>query len=277
MLRRLHLITTAVLFVAATLAAGPRSVSAGPPGNAIFAVDESGALAPIAVRAGGTFLAPGSNDGGPSASLAANALAALAAAGNRVNVVFGGRTIASARATVHPGQAVIAVPPSLHLGGYVVALAATSLGGNAKAPRRAPLQAERRAVLALVAGKLGTSAQRLTVRNLTAIDLGHGSALAGTLNFKGSGAPRVDRRVFVVAEATPGGGYRASLFNAQTITVSEPMLEEAAEYLVDTLQLEDGSQALVTHAIGYDADTYEIYTRSANGWKNVYGGGGAAM
>ena len=270
-------LAAAAALTAVALLALPRFAAAVPPGNAIFAVDDSGALSPIAVRAGGTFLPAGSNDGGPSASLFANARAALNAAGKRVNVIFGGRTVASVQATLQESQAVITVPGSLHLGGYVAALAATNLGGNATSQRRAPTQPERRAALALVASKLGTTAARVAVRNLTAIDLGHGIALVGTMNLKGTGTPRVDRRVFVVAERVAAGGYDATLYNAQKITVSEPMLEAAAEYLVDTLALENGEQALVTHEVGYDADTYAIYTRSGKTWKSVYGGGGAAM
>ncbi|MDQ2992967.1 MAG: hypothetical protein M3R30_09150, partial [Candidatus Eremiobacteraeota bacterium] len=64
-----------------------------------------------------------------------------------------------------------------------------------------------------------------------------------------------------------------------TITVTEPLLEEPTEYLVDALDLGNGTPALVTNIVGYDAGTYAIYTRAKSGqsWTKIYTGGGAAM
>jgi len=73
---------------------------AEPGADAIFAIGEGGFLAPIAVRKNGTFINPGSNDGGPSESLAKASIAAVASAGNHVHVLFGGRVIATVPATI---------------------------------------------------------------------------------------------------------------------------------------------------------------------------------
>ncbi len=251
---------------------------AAPGADAIFAIGDGGFLDPIAVRKNGTFINPGSNDGGPSQSLANASMAALAAAGNRVNVLFGGRVVATVPAKVDHTQATITVPPSLHLIGHVSALAST-LGGYAKSARRAPTADERRRALVTAAAKLGTTIPRLTVRNLTAIDLGRGTAFAGTVDLRGTGTPRTDKRLFFIAEKRGPDVLVQSLANVQTIKVTEPLLEEPAEYLVDAVDLGNNTPALVTSIIGYDANTYAIYTRAKTGqsWQNIYGGGGAAM
>ena len=253
---------------------------ASPTGDAIFAVGEGGSLEPVAVRKNATFVNPGSNDGGPSQSLAAAAAAAVASAGNRVNVIFGGRVIATVPTSHDPNElgAHIALPPSLHLTGHVNALAST-LGGYAKSPRRAPTADERRAALATAADKLNTTSAHLTVRNLTAIDLGRGTAFVGTVDLRGTGTPRTDKRLFFVAERRSPTVLVQSLANLQTIKVTEPLLEEPAEYLVDALDLGNDTPALVTSIIGYDANTFAIYTRakSGPGWTKIYTGGGAAM
>jgi hypothetical protein len=266
---------------ASTLIATPSATRAltAPAADVIFAIGDGGFLDPIAVRKGGTFINPGSNDGGPSQSLANASIAALASAGNRVHVLFGGRVIATVPAIVDHTQAHITVPPSLHLTGHVSALAST-LGGYAKTPRRAPSEHERQFALSIAALKLSTTAGRLTVRNLTAIDLGRGTAFVGTVDLRGTGTPRVDKRLFFVVDAAyRGTGFVQALSNVQTIKVTEPLLEEPAEYLVDAVDLGNNTPALVTSIIGYDANTYAIYSREKNGpgWTKIYGGGGAAM
>ncbi len=246
-------------------------------GDAIFAVGEGGALDPVAVRVHGRFMPPGSNEGGPPEKLRMEAMASIATGGNRVHVVFGGRTVATVPAKVENGAATIAIPPSLHLGGYVGALASPTLGGHPGGARRAPTAAERRAALALAAQAVGGVAPaKLTVRNLTAIDLGRGMAVVGTLNLRGSGAQRVDRRLFLIAEPR-AGTLRTALANVQKVHVTEPLLEETGEALIDAIDLGDGSLSVVTNETGYDANTYVIYSRTKNGWKSVYAGGGAAM
>jgi hypothetical protein len=257
---------------------GTRAFAASGP-DAIFAIGDGGFLDPIAVRKNGTFISPGSNDGGPSQSLANASLAALASAGNRIHVIFGGRVIATVPATVDHTQAHITVPPSLHLTGHVSALAST-LGGFAKSPRRAPTAQERRLALATAAIKLNTTAAHLSVRNLTGIDLGRGTAFVGTVDLRGTGTPRTDKRLFFVLDAASGGtGFVQALTNVQTIKVTEPLLEEPAEYLVDAVDVGNNTPALVTSIIGYDANTYAIYTREKSGprWTKIYEGGGAAM
>jgi hypothetical protein len=250
---------------------------AAPAGDAIFEIGDGGFLAPIAVRRAGTFINPGSNDGGPSQSLQTAAAATLASAGNRVHVIFGGRVIATVTAKQDNGQAHITVPPSLHLTGHVTALAST-LGGYAKTARRAPTVRERSSALAAAARALNTTSSRLTVRNLTAIDLGHGTALVGSVDLRGTGKPRTDKRLFFVYEpGRIGENNNLSLTNVQTIKVTEPLLEEPAEYLIDALDLGNNTPALVTSIIGYDANTFSIYTRKNNRWKSIYEGGGAAM
>ena len=278
--RSIHLALLAA-FAATVLVATPAATRAlaAPGTDAIFAIGEGGFLDPIAVRKDGTFVNPGSNDGGPSQTLANASIAALASAGNRVHVIFGGRTIATVPATVDHTEARITIPPSLHLIGHVSALAST-LGGYAKSPRRAPTAHERQLALAVAASILSTKATRLTVRNLTGIDLGRGTAFVGTVDLRGTGTPRVDKRLFFVLDAAYGGtGFVQALSNVQTIKVTEPLLEEPAEYLVDALDLGNNTPALVTSIIGYDANTYAIYTRTKTGpaWTKIYGGGGAAM
>jgi hypothetical protein len=278
--RSLYLAIVAA-FTASTLIAIPYATRAlAEPGtDAIFAVGEGGFLDPIAVRKGGAFITPGTNDGGPSQSLEKATISALASAGNRVHVLFGGRVIATVPATIDHTQAHITVPPALRLTGHVSALAST-LGGYAKTPRRAPSDHERRFALAIAALKLNTTAGRLTVRNLTAIDLGRGTAFVGTVDLRGTGTPRVDKRLFFVLDAGfRGTGFVQALSNVQTIKVTEPLLEEPAEYLVDAVDLGNNTPALVTSIIGYDANTYAIYTRDKKGpaWTKIYSGGGAAM
>ncbi|HEV2739552.1 MAG TPA: hypothetical protein VGU66_13300 [Candidatus Elarobacter sp.] len=197
-----------------------------------------------------------------------------------MHVIFGGRVIATVPAVVDPNQteAHITVPPSLHLLGHVSALAST-LGGYATSARRAPTAAERRRALGTAAATLHTTIAHLTVRNLTAIDLGRGTAFVGTVDLRGTATPRTDKRLFFVDEQTDPETLVQSLHNIMTIKVTEPLLEEPAEYLVDALDLGNNTPALVTSIIGYDANTFAIYTRAKTGrsWTKIYGGGGAAM
>jgi hypothetical protein len=278
---RSTLLALAAALTVAVLLAAPYATRAlaAPGSDAIFAIGDGGFLDPIAVRKDGTFVNPGSNDGGPSQSLANAAVAALASAGNRVHVLFGGRVIATLSATVDHAQAHVVVPPSLHLNGHVGAVAST-LGGYAKSARRAPTARERRLALTAAAAKLDTTAGRLTVRNLTAIDLGRGIAFVGSVDLRGTGTPRTDKRLFFVLDASYGGtGFVEALSSVQTIKVTEPLLEEPAEYLVDAVDLGNNTPALVTSIIGYDANTYAIYARAKTGprWMKIYEGGGAAL
>ena len=277
--RSISLALIATLAASALIAAPYATRALATPGtDAIFAIGDGGFLDPIAVRKDGTFVNPGSNDGGPSQSLAHDSIAALASAGNRVHVLFGGRVIATVPATIDHTQAHITVPPSLHLTGHVSALAST-LGGYAKSPRRAPTAQERHNALGTAAAALNTTVARLTVRNLTAIDLGRGTAFVGTVDLRGTGTPRTDKRLFFVDEVVSPGAIVQSLHNVMTIKVTEPLLEEPAEYLIDAVDLGNNTPALVTSIIGYDANTYAIYTRDKNGpgWTKIYAGGGAAM
>jgi hypothetical protein len=256
----------------------PQAVAAPAAADAIFEIGDGGFLEPIAVRKAGAFINPGSIDGGPSQSLAAASIAALASAANRVHVLFGGRVVATVPATIDHTQAHIAVPPSLHLTGHVTALAST-LGGYATSARRAPTADERRRALGTAAFTLNTTISHLTVRNLTAIDLGRGTAFVGSVDLRGRGTPRTDKRLFFVAEPINPGTLIQSLHNVMTIKVTEPLLEEPTEYLVDAVDLGNNTPALVTSIIGYDANTFAIYTRAKTGrsWTKIYGGGGAAM
>ena len=280
--RRPILLAALAALAASTLIAAPntpQALAAPISADAIFEIGDGGFLEPIAVRKAGAFINPGSNDGGPSQSLATASIAALASAGNRVHVLFGGRVIATVPATIDHTQAHIAVPPALHLTGHVTALAST-LGGYATSARRAPTADERRRALATAAGTLNTTVAHLTVRNLTAIDLGHGTAFVGSVDLRGTGTPRTDKRLFFVAEpAAAGKGLVQSLHSTMTIKVTEPLLEEPAEYLVDAVDLGNHTPALVTSIIGYDANTFAIYTRAKTGpgWTKIYTGGGAAM
>jgi hypothetical protein len=100
------------------------------------------------------------------------------------------------------------------------------------------------------------------------------------VDLRGTGTPRTDRRLFFVLDAAyRGTGFVLALTHIQTIKVTEPLLEEPAEYLVDAVDLGNNTPALVTSIIGYDANTYAIYTRDKKGpsWTKIYGGGGAAM
>jgi hypothetical protein len=246
-------------------------------GDAIFVVGDGGFLEPVAVRMHGKFLNPGSNEGGPSDKLRMESNASIATHGNHVHVIFGGRVIATVPAKIENGAATIAIPPSLHLNENVSALASPTLGGHAAHARRAPTASERTAALAAAAKTAGVPPARFTVANLTALDLGHGTALIGTVNVRGASTPRKDKRIFFIAERSAAGTFRTTLFNTQPVTVTEPMLEYVSEHLVDAIDLGDGTLSVVTRQLGYDAHTYAIYSRSGTGWKNVYTGGGAAM
>jgi hypothetical protein len=244
-------------------------------GDAIFSVGQTAALAPVAVRVHGAFRAAPPGPDGQDARLRMDALASIATHRGRVHVIFGNRVVASVPAPVADGVATIAVPASLHLGGFVTALASPTLGAFAGSPRRAPTPAERAGALAAAAARLGTVPALLEVRELAAIDLGRGMAIAGTVNRRGTAKPRVDLRLFFVAEGQ-AGRWAITLANVQTITVSEPLLDEPAEYLIDALDLGRGAVGLVTRIIGYDAESYAIYARGGANWKSVYAGGGGA-
>jgi hypothetical protein len=274
------LIAFAALLLAAPCAARANSldnpnVPTGE-GDAIFAIGEGGFLEPIGIRRHGTFIDPGSADGGPSEKLRTESNAVVATNGNRVHVIFGGRVVATVPAKIANGAATIAIPPSLHLNGNVEALASPTLGGHAAKSRRAPTASERAAALAVAARTLGTTSARLVVDNLTALDLGRGTAFAGTVKLRGSGTPRTDKRLFFIAEPV-GGALRATLVKPQTIKMVDPMLEYVGEHLVDAIDLGDGALSVVTRVLGYDAHTFAIYSRTQGGWKQVYTGGGAAL
>jgi hypothetical protein len=269
-----HRVLAAAL--AGALLCAPLIAGASGAGDAIFAVDESGALEPVAVRVRGAFLDPGSTDGQASEKLRREANGSIAAAGNRVHVIFGGRVVATVPATVDNGAASISVPPSLTLGGDVDALASPTLGGRAKSARRDPSQAERAAALAVAAESLGVSDQaKIQVRSLAALDLGRGTALAGTVVVKAATVKRQDRRLFFIAEPV-GGRLRATLANAQTVK-NDVALAAIGETLVDAIDLGDGALSVVTRVHGYDAHTFAIYSRTHSGWKRVYEGGGAPL
>ena len=275
----------AAAFTAIALLAAPLAVIAGSldnpniptgAGDAIFAIDEGGFLEPIAVRMHGKFLNPGPTEGEPSAKLRMESNASIATGGNRVHIIFGGREVATVPAKVENGTATIATPPSLHIGGNVEALASPTLTGHAKSPRRAPTAAERKAALALAAATLDhANAAKLEVRNLTAMDLGRGTAYIGTIFLNGAKTTHKDRHLFFIAE-TVSGTLRATLANAQTIK-SDPELSGAGEGLVDAIDLGDGNLSVVTRELGYDAHTFAIYSRTKTGWKKVYEGGGLAV
>jgi hypothetical protein len=238
-----------------TLAASAASSTSA----SIYAVAYSGRLAPVAQRIGSSFRAIPDDVVPPG----------------RVHLIFGNRTVATLPATIEHGQARVAVPATVHLSGVDNALASATLNGNATRARRMPSANERAAVLRIAASRLKTSPSRLTVRALTALDLGGGLAIAGTLNLRGSGAKRVDHRMFFIAEKI-AGSWTFTLSSVQSVTVSEPLLEETAEMLIDALDLGDGTVGVVTRIIGFDASTYAIYTRSGAGWKMIFTGGGAA-
>jgi len=245
-------------------------------GDAIFAIDDGGFLEPIAVRLHGKFIAPGTNEGQPSDKLRMESNASIATGGNRVHVIFGGRVVATVPVKIQNGTATIAVPPQLHLGGNVEALASPTLTGSAKHARRALTPAERKAALAVAAAALGNAnPSKLEVRNLTAIELGHGTAFAGTIFLNGATTTHNDRHLFFIAE-TVNGTLRATLVNAQT-TKSDPELTGIGENLVDAIDLGDGSLSVVTRQLGYDAHTFAIYSRATTGWKKIYAGGGVAL
>jgi hypothetical protein len=274
MLLRFLALTSALVTAATGVSVHRTDVPTGA-GDAIFAVGQTGALAPVAVRLHGTFRAAPPGPDGQDDRLRMDALAAIATHGNRVHVIFGNRVVATLRATVADGVATIAVPPALRLGGFVTALASPTLGARASSARRAAAPAERSGALAVAAARLGTTPARLEVRNLAAIDLGRGIAVVGTLNLRGRAKPRVDHRLWFIAEQMLGR-WTLTLANVQTITVSEPLLEEPSEYLIDALDLGGGSVGVVTRIIGYDAESYAIYTRRGAAWKSVYTGGGGA-
>lgn len=274
----------AAALTAVVLLAAPLAVVAGSldnpniptgEGDAIFAIGEGGVLEPVAVRMHGKFLKAGNAGTEPSAKLRMESNASISTGGNKVHVVFGGREIATVPAKVENGTATIAVPRSLHLGGNVEALASPTLTAHAKSPRRAPTPAERKAALAVAAAALGhANAAQLDVRNLTAMDLGRGTAMIGTIFLNGAATTHKDRHLFFIAEPV-NGQLRATLTSAQT-TQSNPELAGVGEALVDAIDLGDGALSVVTRVLGYDAYTFAIYSRTDAGWKQIYTGGGAS-
>jgi len=244
--------------------------------DALFAVDEEGGLEPILLRVRGTYRETRLTGDGTLTPASAAAVATIAAANKNVHVIFGGRTIATVPANTAHLLPRVALPASLHLGGEVQALASPTLDGHRNGVRRAATTSERAAALALAATKLKVRPTALVVSNLTAIELGRGMAIVGTVSSRGTGSPRVDKRLFFVAEST-GGALALTLANVQSITMVDPMLIEARERLIDAIDLGDGTLSLVTMNVGFDAHTYSVYTRSVRGWKSVYQGGGIAL
>jgi hypothetical protein len=245
-------------------------------GDAIFALSAQGRLVPVAVRRNGSFYDTTIANATVSDQLRLEALASIAVHDDRVHVIFGNRTVATTVVSIVNGVATTAIPPSLHLSGPTAALASPTLGAAATHARRAPTQAERNAALALAARELRTTPANLTVVAITAIELNGATAIIGTLNDPGSGKPRHDKRLFFIAESRHGA-LTLTLANTQAITVTEPLLEEVNEYVIDALDLDAHTTAVVTQSTGYDADTYNIYTRTAAGnWQKAYTGGGTA-
>jgi hypothetical protein len=202
--------------------------------------------------------------------------ASISTGGNKVHIIFGGRVVATVPVKVENGAATIAIPPSLRIGGNVEALASPTLTGRAKTARRAPTPAERKAALAVAAAALNhADPAKFDVRNLTAMDLGHGTAFIGTIFLNGATTTHQDRHLFFIAEPV-NGTLRATLVNAQTMK-SMPELTGSGEGLVDAIDLGDGSLSVVTRVLGFDAHTFAIYSRTKTGWKKVYGGGGVAL
>jgi hypothetical protein len=274
MLVRVIALTSALVAAASGVSVNRSDVPTGA-GDAIFAVGQTGALAPVAIRMHGVFRAAPPGRDGQDDRLRTDALAAIETHRNAVHVIFGNRVVATLPATVADGVATIAVPAGLHLGGFITALASPTLGAHAAGVRRDATPAERAGALSLVAARLGAAPARLELRNLVALDLGRGIAVVGTINLRGTGKPRVDRRMWFIAER-PSGRWKLTRANVQTITVSEPLLEEPSEYLIDALDLGGGSVGVVTRIIGYEAESYAIYARSGAAWKSVYAGGGGA-
>ncbi len=136
--------------------------------------------------------------------------------------------------------------------------------------------AERKAALALATSALGNApTSALEVRNLTAIDLGHGPAYIGTIFVSGAATTHKDQHLFFIAERT-NGTLRATLTSLQT-TQSNPELTGTGEALVDAIDLAPNTPAVVTRILGYDAHTFAIYTRKGTSWKTIYTGGGVAL
>jgi hypothetical protein len=245
-------------------------------GDAIFALSAQGRLVPVAVRRNGSFYDTTIANATIADQLRLEALASIAVHGDRVHIIFGNRTVATTTATIANGTATTAIPPSLHLGGPTAALASPTLGAAATHARRPPTSSERTTALALAAHEVHTTPTNLTVIAMTAIELNGATAIIGTLNDRGTGKPRRDKRLFFIAEPRRGS-LVFTLANIQTITVTEPLLEEVNEYVIDALNLDAHTTAVVTQSTGYDADTYNIYTRNAAGnWQKAYTGGGTA-
>jgi len=217
-----------------------------PAGGTVSVVDADGALVSVVSRGGDVQPAAG---------------AALAPPQN-VQLILGDRTVTGV--------------PVASTGHGPTPPASRAVSGSGSTMRRAPTASERATILTAVATKLGAAPSELEVRDLVATDLGRGPAFAGTVNLRGDGAPRVDRRVFFVDE-TIDGRRTMTLWNLQWVTVTEPLLEEPAEYLTDALDIGHGKIGLVTHLVGDDADAYTIYTRDGATWRSAFAGGGVAF
>jgi len=246
-----------------------RVQGAAPPsgrGDALFVLEPDGMLRPVALFVGGT---PAPFDGDlPIAT--ANALDAEGS----IRVLADGQTLETRPADATGGTPHVLGPLPHWLRDGPARLASPTLGGYSAPARNLATEAERRGALAIAARLLNTAPDRVTVRSIAAFT-DHGPAVALTAERRGTGNPHTDERLFLVV-ADPAGLPRVVLAQRQTVRVTEPLLDEVAEYFLGTVRLRSGALALVTHAVGYDADAYRVYVERDGSFSPAGMAGGTA-
>jgi hypothetical protein len=171
---------------------------------------------------------------------------------------------------------------SMRLGGQVRALATNSatLGKRASA-RRAPTEAEREAVMALVKSiylqrRVSNALLRsLAVTNLTATDLDGDGQFEMVGSFTLEEKNKYQRDLFLIARAQ-GAGMRAEFAN---FNAYQPPAEGFLSHIdfVDQLDVDgDGIGEVFAVQGGFDAYGYVIYKKRAGRWRLVYSGMGDA-
>lgn len=203
------------------------------------------------------------------------------AAGRTYRLIFGGGEAGSVKVkkwsegcnSVHSE---VTPSTSAHLGGQVKALATSSasLGKRASA-RRAPTDAERASVLALVNTIYtqnrtpATLIPSIKVTNLTATDLDGDGEYEFIGSFTSAAKNKFERDLFLIAKPQ-GAGMRADFAKFQAY---QPPPEEFLSNIdfVDQLDLDgDGLGEVFATQAGFDAYAYLIFKKVGGRWRQVY-------
>jgi hypothetical protein len=173
-------------------------------------------------------------------------------------------------------HAEVSLATSARLGGKVMALATSSETlGQRPSARRAPTEAERAAVLALVKkiySQNRTPANLIAavnVTNLTATDLDGDGSYEFIGSFTSAAKNKFERDLFLIAKPQ-GSGMRAELARFQAYQPPPEAFLHSIDF-VDQLDLDgDGVGEVFTQQGGFDGYAYLIFKKAGGRWRQVY-------